>query len=158
MSKNYYYINGNTVRQLEEATPSTRERRIQREREERQRQDARRRAARRNREKSLVMGKGYTVLLLASVAVTAFLAVYMISLQAQLSNRMREVASIESQTQNLKAENDALYKEITTSVDLNHIKDVAINELGMQYATEDQIVYYTVENDNYMDQYRDIPK
>ena len=37
-------------------------------------------------------------------------------------------------------------------------KDVAINELGMNYATEDQIVYYKVENNNYMDQYSDIPQ
>ena len=29
---------------------------------------------------------------------------------------------------------------------------------GMNYATEDQIVYYKVENNNYMDQYSDIPQ
>ena len=44
-----------------------------------------------------------------------------------------------------------------TSVDIGHIKDVAINELGMRYPAEDQIVYYTVETSNFMDQYCDIP-
>ncbi len=43
-------------------------------------------------------------------------------------------------------------------MDLNYIKDVAINELGMSYATEDQIVYFSVENNNFMDQYSDIPE
>ena len=47
---------------------------------------------------------------------------------------------------------------MTTSVDLNHVKDVAINKLGMDYPKEDQVVYYTIENSNYMDQYSDIPK
>ena len=57
----------------------------------------------------------------------------------------------------IREQNDAKYKQITTSVDLNHIRDVAINQLGMKYASSDQIVYYTVDNSNYMDQYNDIP-
>ena len=60
--------------------------------------------------------------------------------------------------ENAKTQNDARYKEITTSVDLNQIKDIAINQLGMKYASQDQIVYYTVENNNYMDQYSNIPE
>ena len=28
----------------------------------------------------------------------------------------------------------------------------------MDYPKEDQVVYYTIENNNYMDQYSDIPK
>jgi hypothetical protein len=43
-------------------------------------------------------------------------------------------------------------------VDLNEIKDIAMNQLGMTYASEDQIIYYSVENSNYMDQYSDIPQ
>ena len=45
-----------------------------------------------------------------------------------------------------------------TSVDLGYIKDVAINQLGMKYASEEQVIYYSVENNNFMDQYSDIPK
>ena len=52
----------------------------------------------------------------------------------------------------------ARYKQITTSVDLNAIKDAAINRLGMKYASQDQIVYYSVDKSNYMDQYDDIPE
>ena len=43
-------------------------------------------------------------------------------------------------------------------LDLNAIKDAAINRLGMKSATQDQIVYYSVDNNNYMDQYNDIPE
>jgi hypothetical protein len=65
---------------------------------------------------------------------------------------------VESQITDLRADNDAHYKRITTSVDLNEIKDIAMNQLGMTYASEDQIIYYSVENSNYMDQYSDIPE
>ena len=58
----------------------------------------------------------------------------------------------------MKDDNDARYKQITTSVDLNAIKDAAINRLGMKYASQDQIVYYSVDKNNYMDQYSDIPE
>ena len=71
---------------------------------------------------------------------------------------MKEVAALESQVADMKADNDARYKEITSSTDLNAIKDAAINRLGMKYATQDQIVYYSVDNNNYMDQYNDIPE
>ena len=73
-------------------------------------------------------------------------------------SRMKEVAALESQVADMKADNDARYKEITTSMDLNSIKDAAINRLGMKYASQDQIVYYSVDNNNYMDQYNEIPE
>ena len=43
-------------------------------------------------------------------------------------------------------------------VNMDYIKDVAMNQLGMKYAQEGQIVYYTVDNSNYMNQYSDIPQ
>lgn len=153
-----YYINGNTVRELEEAQPVRRERKSRQEIEEAKRRKSRRNAARRNREKALTMSKGYVLFLSACVFASAYAAFSLIQIQSQVSQRMRNVAAIESQIQDIRADNDAKYKEITASVDLNHIKDVAMNELGMKYATEDQIVYYSVENNNYMDQYSDIPQ
>ena len=46
-----YYINGNTVRELEESQPIRRQRRSRQEIEEANRRKSRRNAARRNREK-----------------------------------------------------------------------------------------------------------
>ena len=71
---------------------------------------------------------------------------------------MKNVAALESEINNLRADNDAKYKSITTSVDLNQIKEIAINELGMTYASEDQVVDYSVEKNNFLDQYQDIPE
>ena len=157
MSKNYY-VNGSTVRQME-AMPARQPQKIdKRQREEQQRRKHRRNAIRRNRARALYMSKGYVTFLTVCVTIVALAAVALIQIQSQLTNRMEHIAALESQITDLKAENDARYKEIITSVDLDYIKNVAINELGMHYATEDQVIYYSVENNNFMDQYSDIPE
>jgi hypothetical protein len=139
MTNRNYYINGNTVRELE-TSPARKPKENPRENEEQKRRARRKNAARRNRERALYMSKGY------------------VKVQADVTQRMKTIASLESQITDLRADNDANYKRITTSVDLNEIKDIAMNQLGMTYASEDQIIYYSVENSNYMDQYSDIPE
>ena len=155
--KQTYYVNGNTVRELYDQ-PVRKERIDRTKIQEEQQKKRRRNAARRNRERALHMSKGYVAFLTLCVGVIAFASVSLIQIQSQVTQRMEHIAALESQITDLKADNDARYKEIITSVDLDYIKDVAINQLGMQYATEEQIIYYSVENNNFMDQYSDIPK
>ena len=155
--KKTYYVNGSTVRQFE-AQPVRRERIDRTKIQEEQQKKRRRSAARRNRERALYMSRSYVAFLVLCVGLVAFVAVALIQTQSQVTQRMEHIASLESQITDLKADNDARYKEIVTAVDLDYIKDVAINQLGMQYATEDQIIYYSVEKDNFMDQYSDIPE
>ena len=155
--KQTYYVNGNTVRELD-AQPVRRERIDRTKIQEEQQKKRRRNAARRNRERALHMSRGYVAFLTLCVGVIAFAAVALVQIQSQVTQRMEHIAALESQITDLKADNDARYKEIVTSVDLDYIKEVAINDLGMKYAAEDQIVYYSVENDNFMDQYSDIPE
>ena len=155
--KKTYYVNGSTVRQLE-AQPVRRERIDRTKSQEEQKKKRRRNAAKRNRERALHMSRGYVAFLTLCVGVVAFAAVALVQIQSQVTQRMEHIAALESQITDLKADNDARYKEIVTSVDLDYIKDVAMNQLGMQYATEDQIIYYSVENNNFMDQYSDIPE
>lgn len=158
MSKTTYYINGNTVRPLEEAVPQRKPEKTKRELEEVRRKKNRRKAARRNRERALSMNRAFVTFLTGCVAASAFVAVSLIQIRSNVTQQMKEVAALESQVADMKADNDARYKEITSSTDLNAIKDAAINRLGMKNATQDQIVYYSVDNSNYMDQYNDIPE
>ncbi len=48
--------------------------------------------------------------------------------------------------------NDDEYSKIVNAVDYDYIRQVAIEELGMVYASEDQIVSYTRENSDYVRQ------
>ena len=158
MSQMNYYIDGNTVRELEEATPVRQPRRDRRELEEAKRRKNRRNAARRNKERAMSMSMGYVAFLTCCVIISGVFASVLVNAQAKTTQEINRVANLESKVADLKADNDAKYKKITTSVDLNYIKDYAMNKLGMSYATEEQVVYYSVDKENYMDQYSDIPE
>lgn len=69
-----------------------------------------------------------------------------INLQGDLSTSVDKIASLQSQYESLKKENDAEYAAINNSIDYEEIRRIAIEKLGMHYASEGQIVMYT-END-----------
>ena len=60
------------------------------------------------------------------------------------------MAKLESRLNTLKLENDENYNRITSSIDLEEIKRVAIGELGMTYAREGQIITYSNAGNDYM--------
>lgn len=152
-----YYIQGNAVRKMEAMPDYRQERKTRQEKEREEELKRRQRAARRNREKELRMSRSYVVFLTMAVVVFGIFTSTYIKLQSDITTRMKRIASLESQINDLKADNDEAYKRINTNVDLENAKKIAIEELGMFYATEEQIVYYSVENDDYMNQYSDIP-
>lgn len=159
-----YYIDGNTVRRTETVPDYTREERVRRERRERierereEEQKRRRRIARRNQEKALRMSRSYVAFLTMAVLVFGTFAGLYIRIQSDVTARMNAISSLESQVSSLKADNDEAYKRINTALDLDSIRNTAMLELGMGYARESQIVYYSVGDDDYMNQYGEIPE
>ena len=131
------YVYGNTARRLD----------VQRQLEG----EPRRRLShetRKNREKARHMSFGYVAFLTAAFLACAFLLINYIQLQAELTNRTKGIAILESELNTMKLTNDEAYSRITSSIDLEEIKRVAIGELGMTYAKEGQIITYdSVEND-----------
>lgn len=131
------YIYGNTARRLD----------IRRELEQEPRRQLSR-ETRKNREKARHMNFGYVVFLVAAFCTCAFILINYIQLQSELTNRTKGLASLESKLNTLKLDNDEEYSRITSSIDLEEIKRIAIGELGMTYAKEGQIITYnSVEND-----------
>lgn len=161
METTMYYTEGNAVRKMQAAPamPDYREERRRRAQEEKEAELRRqKRVARKNQEKALRTSRRYVMFLSMGAMVFALFAGAYIKIQSDITVRMKSISRLESQIASLKAENDEAYKRMSTAVDLEAIKNTAINELGMFYATSDQIVYYTVENDDYMNQYIEIPK
>ena len=155
-----YYTEGNAARQMQAmpVMPDYREERRRREEEEREAELKRKkRIARKNQEKALRTSRRYVMFLSMGAIIFALYAGAYIKIQSDITARMRAISNLESQISDLKAENDEAYKRISTAIDLDAIKNTAINDLGMFYATEKQIVYYTVDNDDYMNQYIEIP-
>lgn len=105
------------------------------------------------------MSLGYLVFLsLAMVMMVGTLAWY-ISLQSQVTNSVKNIAQLESQLNKLKQDNDEAYNRANGNVDLDEVKRIAIQEYGMTYASEGQIVTYSDGGGNdYVRQVAPIPQ
>ena len=103
------------------------------------------------------MNLSYVIFLTAAAVVTVMVCINYMKLQAQNTTYQKKVTAMSTQLSEMKLENDNEYNRIVSSVDLQYVKDVAMNELGMTYASEDQIVTYDGRESDYVKQYQDIP-
>ncbi len=143
-----YYVDGSAARQLQPI-----------EEDERRREQAHRRAYSRKRVvKAAPMNIGYIAAMGAALLAICVVLTGYIKLQSDITNHISNISSLESQLNSLKLENDETYTKIMSSVDLDEIKRIAVNELGMKYAKEGQVVEYTGEGNDYVRQYSDIPE
>lgn len=139
-------IEGNTARKVQTLEYPSRER--QPERRER-----------RHAEKSNVQYVNvlYMIFLAAASCMVLWSCVNYLQLQAETTSRVKHIASLETELEDLRKENNDNYTRIMTSVDLDHIRDVAINELGMVYAEPKQVILYDGGTDDYVRQNGSIP-
>lgn len=115
-------------------------------------------ATQRNRERTLQMNLPYVLFLTAAAVITVFVCVNFLQLRAKNTILQEEVASLEAELDSAILDNDSEYNRVMNSVDLEYVREVAVNELGMQLATTSQIVTYTVEDSDYVRQYSEIPE
>lgn len=151
------YVDGSVVRKIDAAPklkPSVETEEEQQRRRERRKRKQR---ARRRWERAQQMNKGYVVFLTMAVGIVATAAAYLIYLQADINTTMDHVANLKGEVAELRADNDATEKKQESEIDLEKIRDIAINQLGMVYPTKDQIINYHVQKNDYMNQYEDIP-
>lgn len=159
--KTSYVVEGNTVRAVAVRETALRRAHAEQERRRRQHEQNEERAQRAvyaQKQQALSMRLPY--LLLMCVAAAAFLLIVCnyLNLKSEIDQRMASVKTLEVQLENLRTENDALEQSIDTSVDLNHVYDVAVNELGMVHAGKDNVIQYTKTESEYVRQNEDIPK
>lgn len=150
--RTYYYEEGNTAKNLlpeREWRELEEKRREEEKRRRRARQRKQARAMRRNRLHTIYLTLGCMVL-------GAFFMGYL-HLQNEINTSMSNISSIEEQTSELKLANQATENRINSEANLQAVKDAAMNRLGMVYANSGQIVYYSMDNDDYMSQYNEIP-
>lgn len=145
--RNGYYVQGNVVRRLD----------VTREIERRPLKKTSI-TARKNRERAKHMSAGYVMFLCMALVVTGITLVNYIGLQSDITNSVKHISTLEKQLNDLKLANDEEYSRITSSVNLEEIKRIAIQELGMQYAEEGQIIPFKSQNNDYVKQMADIPQ
>ena len=133
------YVEGNTVRKLNVV-------------EELQKPLETKGNGKKNRDKSLYMNLGYVLFLIGALAIAAMILMSYIRVQSDIIISVRNIASLESELNNLKLSNDEDYARAASSVDLEEIRKVAIGELGMRYAKEGQIINVSGEGSDYVRQ------
>ena len=112
---------------------------------------------RKNRERAQFMNFGRVAFLLACVGLVGVLLYGYLTLQSANTAAAAEVAALESQLNAMKLDNDEEYSIIMSSVNLEEIKMRAIEELGMQYAQEGQVIEVPCAADDYVRQYQAMP-
>ena len=147
------YVYGNTV-----TKPDYTPRRGETPKEDPRRDRKRERRARQQRRKALRVGKRYVVFLSAAALMALFICVNYVSLQAEITSRSNNITAMQEELADMREENTTKYNAVIDSVNLDQIKQKAVDEMGMVPALGSQIVEYDSPDDAYVTQYEEIPE
>lgn len=143
------YVNGTAVRKLQTA---------EQKRDPRHGRQVQPRVHRAAQNKPEYLSIAYTLFLALASVLTLWVCAGYLQLQADNTSRGKRLVALEEELSDLKVENDDEYNRVTTSVDLEEIREIAVNELGMVYANADQVVLYDGSGSDYVKQYQEIPE
>lgn len=96
--------------------------------------------------------------IIAAVVVTFGMCISYLQAQESITAMSKKAASLESEIMILKNQNDAEYNRVDSSVDLSYVYEVAVNELGMVHAKDNQVIPYNSRKSNSVRQYGEIPQ
>lgn len=116
------------------------------------------REAKKNRERATAISPMYMCALVVAVIATLTMCVSFLTLESEVRVQARVVTQKEKELNKLLDENSAMKERLNASMDANYIYKVAKKELGMNYAKEDQVIYYQSSKPDYIKQYKEIPK
>ena len=156
------YVDGNTVRKLQEV-PAKREYR----QPEHSVRVKRAKPSTGPRQRTIQQGSRvisrdvqrnrYFAVFLAVMGIMIVLcSINYLRLKTECTSKRSQVASLETQLAELKEDNDAYESQVTSNVDLERIRKIAIGRLGMKYPTDEETETYTTEGGSYVKQYQDV--
>ena len=103
-----------------------------------------------NRKKALAMNRAYVTFLAVAAIFALILCVNYVQMQSRITSHSKEVSSLQKELADLKEQNNTKYNSVMDSVNLD--------ELGMVYATSDQVIEYDRPSGDYVKQYEGIPE
>lgn len=116
------------------------------------------RQVKKNRRKALRMSKAYVMFLGIAAVLALVVCVNYIQLQSGLTSRSKNIAALQEELADMKEENSTRYNSVMDSVNLEEVREKAQKELGMVYASPDQVVEYESPSSDYVKQYEEIPE
>lgn len=113
---------------------------------------------RKQRELRSTLSVPYCIFLAVASILILCLGAYYLEQQAMSVANQKKIALLEGELSELQKQNADEQNRIETSVNLEEIRDIAINELGMVYATQDNVILYKNTKQNYVSQYTEMPE
>lgn len=113
---------------------------------------------RKNREKALYMNIGYIMFMTVAMLAAGVILTWYLNIRSDIATSINNIAKLESQLNDLRLDNDENYDRINSSVNLEEVRRVAIQELGMCYAAEGQIITINGEGSDYVRQTGQLPE
>ena len=144
--RNNVYVYGNTAKKLQ-AVPAEYDRPVRKVNH----------ATKRNRARALHMNIGYVLFLASALLAVGFVLTTYLTLKSDITNSVKNIARLESELNNMKLDNDERESRISSNTNLEEVRQTAIQELGMQYAGEGQIITFNSEDNDYVIQKGEIP-
>lgn len=140
------YLDGNTVRRVQTLPQAEPNRSLPVSR-----------TARRNRERAQSMSMVFVMFLAVVSVAVLFTCVRFLQLKSQITGSIQNIADLETEYSQLKADNDAYESQINLSVDLQQVKKIAMERLGMKYPAENQVITYQLQKGSHVRQYQEVP-
>ena len=110
-----------------------------------------------NRQKALQMNGAYALFLVVAVIFCLVMCVQYLNAEAKISEKTIALNHLNSEIAELTVQNDAIDYDINSFIDIENIRKVAKQKLGMVEATGDQVTVYDKSNGEYMKQMGNIP-
>lgn len=145
------YIYGNTVRQ-EDVMPRT----VSDARPRRKKETSR--LVRRNRNKAFNISPAYACFLAVAAVAAVMLCVSYLQLQSEIVSRSESITVLQEELAEITEANNTAYQAAEDSVDLETVRNIAVNELGMVYAAQGSVAEYDSPESSYVKQYSEIPQ
>ncbi|MBE5931977.1 MAG: cell division protein FtsL [Lachnospiraceae bacterium] len=150
-----YYIDGSTVRKVEQAPSRKSNNEVHKKSSNKQTQQRR---VSEKAQNALAFNMGYTIFVTAAVLIMVFACIAVLYMESRISLQQANINELETQLEVIEEENAAYKLSLENMYTLDEIYDVATNELGMVYAEKGQIVYYESADEDYVKQYQDVPE
>ena len=98
------------------------------------------------------------IVMIASLVAAVYLCVGYLKVQSDIVQMKKHIVTLESELENINDLNEVLFLKNNSAVDLEYIYDVAVNELGMVFANENDVVNYTRSYNSFVRQYEIVEK
>ncbi len=146
-----FYVYGNTVRQADPAP-------VRRQKARPAQPKRTSRQVVRNRNRAMSISPAYAVFLTIAAVCAVLICVLYLNLQSDVVSRSEHVTALQEELANLTEANDTKYNAAADSVNLETVRDKAMNEMGMVYASEGTVIEYDSPAGDYVKQYSEIPE